>query len=559
MVTAYSYTRFSSIEQAKGDSLNRQTNLAVDYCKRNNIKLDTSLSLKDLGVSAFTGKNESGALGEFISQVNKGRIPKGSYLLIENLDRLSRREPAKSMLLLLNLINQGIKVVTLSPTEIEFNSESGHQLLMAVMELNRAHSESSIKSQRITKAWTSKKEKAKSGIVLTSRLPAWIRNNKGKLELIPESAACIKEIFRLSIAGFGQATICKTLNNNLKEFPPIGKAKLWGISTVSKILHNPAVYGVYQPYKRTESGRVKDGAEVADYFPPAITADIWYKAKAGLTNRKETTRGRVGKDINLLKGILKTIEDGSSVTFNNYTTNAVKCFEVYRKQIGLEIVGASTFPYYPLVTAVLLALREIKTEDLLDTVDDSADSLLINEGRLGVINKQLEEISQKLISGTPVDTLIAVINQLETEKQALARSIEYLRQKKSNPTVSRIAEAKALASSLPELGQNLSAIGEGPETLTRLQNAIRGIVEAVHCLFWRSGRKQGAFLLISFKESKKKKAIKLYYKPACKQLPQRPAIPVFFKCDILETSSLPFSFPNRKVAESLLAGMKWPE
>ena len=50
---AYSYLRFSTPEQTKGDSLRRQTALADDYAKRHGLALDTDLTLRDLGVSAY--------------------------------------------------------------------------------------------------------------------------------------------------------------------------------------------------------------------------------------------------------------------------------------------------------------------------------------------------------------------------------------------------------------------------------------------------------------------------------------------------------------------------
>ena len=61
---AYSYLRFSTPEQSKGDSLRRQTALADEYAKRHGLTLDTELNLRDLGVSAFRGDNVAvGALG----------------------------------------------------------------------------------------------------------------------------------------------------------------------------------------------------------------------------------------------------------------------------------------------------------------------------------------------------------------------------------------------------------------------------------------------------------------------------------------------------------------
>src|SRR4051794_17399302 len=86
---AYSYIRFSTPEQLKGDSLRRQLQLSRDYALQHGLELDEEL--KDIGVSAFKGKNRTdGALGRFINLVREGKIEPGSVLLVESLDRLSR-------------------------------------------------------------------------------------------------------------------------------------------------------------------------------------------------------------------------------------------------------------------------------------------------------------------------------------------------------------------------------------------------------------------------------------------------------------------------------------
>ena len=91
MAKAYSYIRFSTPEQEKGDSQRRQLDLSTRYAQENGLELDTTLKLKDLGLSAYHKTNlEKGALGAFLSAISDGRVEPGSYLLVESLDRLSR-------------------------------------------------------------------------------------------------------------------------------------------------------------------------------------------------------------------------------------------------------------------------------------------------------------------------------------------------------------------------------------------------------------------------------------------------------------------------------------
>ena len=108
-ITAYSYVRFSTTVQSLGASLQRQTEGAEHFvAERPNLVLDKTLNLGDLGVSAYHGKNATeGALGGFIKAVDEGKVAKGSYLLVENLDRLSRETVTTALELFLSILRRG--------------------------------------------------------------------------------------------------------------------------------------------------------------------------------------------------------------------------------------------------------------------------------------------------------------------------------------------------------------------------------------------------------------------------------------------------------------------
>ncbi|HVK15441.1 MAG TPA: recombinase family protein, partial [Fimbriiglobus sp.] len=181
---AYSYIRFSSPEQAKGDSIRRQEALRDEWCRRNGVQLDTSLRLRDEGVSAFRGHHrerpDKHALAEFLELVRRGKVARGSYLVIESLDRLSREEVDEGLELLLGLTRAGIRVVQLQPTEIVYQKPvDPMKLVMGIMELSRGNSESAMKSQRVSEAWARKREAAAEGRPLTRNVPAWMAVRDG--------------------------------------------------------------------------------------------------------------------------------------------------------------------------------------------------------------------------------------------------------------------------------------------------------------------------------------------------------------------------------------------
>src|SRR5262245_25916913 len=213
--TAYSYQRFSSPEQGKGDSLRRQDELRDAWLRRHLVTLDTELEFRDEGVSGWRGANRSdtAALGQFLRLVNDGKIPKGSYLIVESLDRLSREHVQEALRLLLNLTAAGIKVVQLLPVEMVYDSKSDTTpLLMAVMELSRGHSESLMKSERVGRAWANLKRNAAAGKPITARCPSWLTVEDDRFRVLPDAAATVRRIFALAIEGFGIGAITKRLN-----------------------------------------------------------------------------------------------------------------------------------------------------------------------------------------------------------------------------------------------------------------------------------------------------------------------------------------------------------
>jgi DNA invertase Pin-like site-specific DNA recombinase len=157
---AYSYLRFSTLDQIHGDSLRRQTEAAAAWCRHNGVNLVDSY--RDLGVSAFKGKNaETGALASFLALVKKGTVPKGSYLIVESLDRISRNSILEAFELFVSIIRAGIIVVTLSDNHSydvdKINGGNFTDLIISLTILSRAHEESRMKAMRVAAAWDAKR------------------------------------------------------------------------------------------------------------------------------------------------------------------------------------------------------------------------------------------------------------------------------------------------------------------------------------------------------------------------------------------------------------------
>jgi DNA invertase Pin-like site-specific DNA recombinase len=310
MKLAYSYVRFSTKEQAKGDSHRRQTERADEWATAHGYKIVKTY--EDLGVSGYTGKNrDNGKLGEFLANVEQGKIAPGSVLIVESWDRFSRRTPRQVLPDFLDIINAGVGIVTLTDRQL-FTAESldadGTQLLISLFVMMRAHEESKRKGGMVAAAWADKRRRAREESVrITDRIPAWldvVSEGEGKQKtrrfiVNKDRAAVVRRIFRETEQGYGRRAIAKRLNREYLQGQDkcraFGSRKTrddadyegWQPSYIAKLLQGEAVLGHYQPHKRNGKGkRVTDGPVIKDYYPSIIDEKIWTRAKAARVRRR---------------------------------------------------------------------------------------------------------------------------------------------------------------------------------------------------------------------------------------------------------------------------------
>ncbi|WP_406853374.1 recombinase family protein [Brevundimonas sp. BH3] len=306
-ITAYSYLRFSKTAQARGDTIRRQMELAREWIAEHpHITLDETL--RDEGISAVSGKHRvEGALGSFLHQVEIGKVKRGSYLLIEGFDRLSRENETQAINLLTSLTISGITVVTLFDGRVYDQASGSDSLYKALTAMDLAHNEIKRRTKRVLAAWKQKKITAReTGKTVTSRGPAWLQYNPEttKFDLIPSRVAVIERIFDDYASGIGMSTITNRLNQ--EAVPPFTKnSKGWHVGYVGELLRSQTVLGHYQPHKvrKTDDFKVKrelDGELIRDFYPAAISEERFYAAQAhrnrpSNANRKGAPTGRRGR------------------------------------------------------------------------------------------------------------------------------------------------------------------------------------------------------------------------------------------------------------------------
>ena len=328
---AYSYVRFSTAKQELGDSLRRQVAMAEDYCLKHNLELHP-VSYRDLGVSAFKRANlEKGALAAFIDAVKTGKIAKGSYLVVEQFDRLSRAQIDMAVKLLLDLVHSGITLITLVDERVwdrDSIKDIGN-LIVAIVLMSRANNESEAKAGRLRAKWGEKKKHAGEAgqRVITSECPRWLAVNKEKtgFVVLEDKVESIRKVFALRVEkGLGVTSIVSRAN--AEGWPAPGKAPLqmagedaaayaerkerdtgWHTSLVGRLLKNRALLGEYQPHVSDPETlkRMPVGKVVLGYYPAVLDETLFLRAQA-TAERKGAFPGRRDASLkNWLQGLLR--------------------------------------------------------------------------------------------------------------------------------------------------------------------------------------------------------------------------------------------------------------
>lgn len=506
MTKAYSYIRFSSTRQIRGDSLRRQTEISEKYASDHGLELDQKFHLKDLGYSAFDRSNiEKGALGGFLDAVKAGKIEPGSYLLVESLDRLSRDQLIDALTVFLDIIRRGIVIVTLTDGMVYEHKSMGENyspLLISITIMARAHEESLTKSKRVKAAWANKINHADEK-KLTARCPAWLElsPDRSTFKFIPERVEVVKEIIKLSKTGLGQWVISRRLNER-REPNWSGKPVGWHVSYIAKILNNPALYGEFQP-RMTVNGKLQPhGEPVANYFPALITKDE-FLALQSVRKLRTFATGRKGDHVpNLMSGLLKCAYCGSSMNLvhtraeKKLDSNGAVIEHVSRKSLmcekGRRGLGcfAVRWDYHEFEKSFLMFCSGLELSKLLEDLDASnaqhdmkqnlQDELRLVEAKLEENGKRLQNLVTSIEQGRAPKSILDRMEGLEIEVQELHEKRIELRAQINHQVQeerSRVTELKSLQSVLKQLSEK-----KGDELFTlraALADHIRRFIQDV--------------------------------------------------------------------------------
>lgn len=287
---AIAYIRFSSDEQADGNSIERQEGNIRRYAERMGFTIVEVLI--DDGYSASKGDHISkGKFGVFLANLSKYR---DHVLIVEEMDRLSRLGIRETRALLDRILSAGVEIHISQTGRVIGSQEDITTEILNTLESFAAAEYSRKLKDRVGKGWAKKK---RSGKVVTSKVPFWLEVKDGKI-VETAQVALVREWFRLAAMGRGSKRISCEAGGAL--------------ATIQKTLSNRAVLGEYQPCKVVNKKRVPDGEPIAGYFPEIITPTEWTAARAEIDrkNRINGHRSFCSKNAgaeNLFGGLLRDV------------------------------------------------------------------------------------------------------------------------------------------------------------------------------------------------------------------------------------------------------------
>lgn len=428
--SAYSYIRFSTPEQLKGDSLRRQLELSQRYADEHGLVINTSLSLRDLGLSAFDRSNiKRGALGVFLDAVRKGRVTPRSVLLVESLDRLSRSDVTDALSIFIELINAEITIVTLADG-MEYSKEAAQrnwtQLIMSLTIMARAHEESATKSKRLSAVWAEKKRNALQRIV-TSQVPAWLTVTNGKIVIDENKANIIRDIFSLIRNGYGLNLLERKLN--LDRVPTIGERSIrWHKSYLAKLCRNPALIGHYQPMTGRVGARKPSGDVVENYYPSIIDEAEFYAAQKALEDRVRKG-GRKGIAIaNIFSGLCKCGYCGGPMRYVNKGGESRSQYMVCTNAkvgVGCRFVS---WRYDDIENTILWNLAGLDIAAILkdDSAQKAKNSLEAERAKLNALRKSIRNLIIIAENADDIDDIQDRISELNSKRKETQENIRTL-------------------------------------------------------------------------------------------------------------------------------------
>jgi DNA invertase Pin-like site-specific DNA recombinase len=459
---AYSLIRMSTVGQAKGDSTRRQELLTQSetFCAEHGLTLNETLRV--IGKSAYHGDHvASGPLAEFIEKVYSRIVKPGSWLLVEDMDRLDRRKVNIALKQFMSLLEAGLVIHTFIDRQtytLERVNEDPTALIISIVKMTAANDYSAKLSGRIKSKWAQRREAMRAGNGKpTNACPRWLQVIDGVDEfvVIRERLATIKRIIALRHLRLGRHAIASELNRDLSTHPTFHGGDGWHPGTIAALVKNKALIGIYQPRK---ADGTPDGPEITGFYPAVISDDDFWRAQWGPDNRQSRGRTAMGM-ANLLKGMCKCSRCGATLVYLNTGKTQFLVCDRARRGLCDDRYHRS---YLPLERELLTMLGLFDYTRLLERADPQMRRIASVRAEINEIEATVDRLLEDFSASTPA-SVTKRIATLETRKIVLTVELGDLGR------AARITEASANRDAYAEFKAMIDALLRIPDGEDRLR------------------------------------------------------------------------------------------
>ncbi|MDH0061470.1 recombinase family protein [Leclercia adecarboxylata] len=405
---AYSYIRFSSKKQEQGDSVRRQTELAEQYAHVHGLILSDK-NFQDLGISAFKEGNRP-SLGDMLEAIEKGHIEQGSTIIIESLDRLSRRGIDVTQQIIKSILQRNVFIASLVDGLL-LNRESVNDLVSVIriaLAADLAYKESEKKSQRLRETKGQQRQRALNGEVINKILPFWLERQKDKFQF-SDRIDTVKRIIELRREGLGTNKIAKVLND--EGHRPLRSAG-WNHTTVAKTINSVALYGAYQTTETTIDRKVILLDIIEDYYPAIISKEEFMLLQSDQKHSKPGYKS----EHNAFSGILKHECGGALV--RKFHVASGKTYQYHVCANARDGKCNVTKNFKNIEVALFRIMKELKIEERTNF----DESLLAEENSL---REKIQDLNETLLHLPKVPiSVIQTISTLEGKLEQIESKIK---------------------------------------------------------------------------------------------------------------------------------------
>lgn len=317
------YVRVSTLKDSQKDSPEHQEALLREHTKRMGLNLGRVYQDRDSATSIVSRED----VQEMIQDAKKGEIRSLSFV---SLSRFSRDQ--LDAISLKRILVNALKIRVISIEDGYDSAVKDDELLFGIKSAvnQNTSGDISISSRRGIR------QSALKGNFIGSIAPYGYKkvvvDGRKTLEVVPEKAAVVRQIFDLYVGAMGVKEITKYLNGERADGSvglqiPSPKGGVWGISTVQTILNNETYTGYNVAGKNTVEIAYDDITDLMNRRKKQVrtTPDKWIKSE------EPTHEAIILPELFVLAQETRTLRGGASKggkrTFTNLFAKYMFCAE----------------------------------------------------------------------------------------------------------------------------------------------------------------------------------------------------------------------------------------